>query len=143
MLAPKAMSSKLKQYYKSLSCMRGERKTVADCLATVFQFLLFGAPEDLAVFHYELHGFQRFDVMNRIAADRDNVRERSWRNGADLSIHVEHDGGARRCALNSIHRRHTKFRHVREFLRDRFGPRDPAHVSSEHYLDASLKRLFE
>src|SRR5713226_1397286 len=58
---------------------------------------------DLAVFHHELHVFQNLYVPKRVAAHGDDVGIRSGRNHADLSLHVEHLGGSRSCALDRVH----------------------------------------
>src|SRR5208282_689691 len=58
------------------------------------------ALEDLAVFHHELHIFQGFDVLQRIATYRDDVGKGSRRNNAESPVHFEHCGGRGGCALN-------------------------------------------
>src|SRR5207302_6100047 len=113
MLTVKPMSSELKRYPESFFPNR--RKT-GSCPATVDSIGQPSPLEDLAVFHHELHIFQCFDVMQRIAVDGNNVCERPWREHADLSLHIEHHCGARGGALDGFHRRHAKLCHPRKLL---------------------------
>src|ERR1700739_2733906 len=92
-------------------------------------------PENLAVLHDKTHVLQEPDVLQGIAADRDDIRVGSGCNGAELTFLVEHDSRARSCALDCVHGRHSELNHAREFLRDRFGPGNSSHVSAEHNLD--------
>src|SRR5882762_8982911 len=115
MLALKPMSSELKRYYKSLSCRHGLEEDMRFSLSRSILRTL----ENSAVFHYELHILQYFNVAQRISTHRNNIRIRPRRKHSDLSFSVEHDGRPRGCALNGIHRLHAKFRHARELRSDR------------------------
>src|SRR6266852_8069866 len=131
MLTAKAMSSELKRSPESffpnwrIWRIKTNRPAMVDSIGSQSPL------EDLAVFHHELHIFQCFDVMQRIAVDGNNVRERPRCQHPDLSLHVEHDRGARGRALDGLHRRHAEFRHPRELLRDGLGPWNPAHIGAE------------
>ena len=46
--------------------------------------------EHLSVFHHEPDSSQFFDVLQRVARDRDDIRIRARRHYANLSDHVEH-----------------------------------------------------
>src|SRR5580692_5156677 len=113
MLAAKPLSRELKRSEQSL-IHRGKKREFASS-----RFL---ALEDLAVFHHELHILQYFDVMQRIAADRNYVGKRPWRNHSDLALHLEHGRGPGGCALDGVHWLHAKIRHARKLLGDRLAP---------------------
>src|ERR1700733_3289646 len=134
MLAAKQLSSELKRSKQSL-IHRGKKREFAPS-----RFL---ALEDLAVFHYELHILQCFDVMQRIAADRNYVGKRPWRNHSDLAFHFEHGGGPRGCALDSVHWLHAQIHHARKLLCDRLAPWNSTHVCAEHDLHSTLECLLE
>src|SRR5580700_3416068 len=134
MLAAKQLSSELKRSKQSL-IHRGKKREFAPS-----RFL---ALEDLAVFHYELHILQCFDVMQRIAADRNYVGKRPRRNHSDLALHLEHGRGPGGCALDRVHWLHAQIRHAPELLRDRLAPWNSAHVGAEDDLHSRLKRLLE
>jgi len=63
-------------------------------LNSPLRFLAAFALEDLAVFHHELHASQGFDILQRIAAHRDDVGKGSGRNDAEFPIHVQHNSCA-------------------------------------------------
>src|SRR5215472_13888361 len=94
--------------------------------------------ENLPVFHDERNVLQPLDVVQWIAADRNDVGIGSRRNHPDLPFHVEHDRGARGGAVNCVHRLHAEVDHAREFLRDGLAPRDAAHVGAKHDLHPRL-----
>src|SRR5271154_832828 len=99
--------------------------------------------EYLAVFHHELHIFQRFDVAQGVTTHRYHVRKRPRCNHPKLSVHVEHGGCARGRALNGIHRGHAQIHHTRELLRDRLGPWNSTHVRSKDNFHSSPQRFSE
>src|ERR1039458_10002442 len=77
----------------------------AEISLSLLRLLAAIALEDFSVFHDELHILQRFHVAQWVAVDCNDVRKCAWSDHSELSLHVEHGGGARGCALNGVHRR--------------------------------------
>ena len=83
------------------------------------------------------------DVFQRVAVDGDHVGVGARRNDSDFTLHVEHFGGAGRCGLDCVHRRHAKIHHAGEFLSHGFGPGHAADVGAEDDLQVRLQRFLE
>src|SRR6266536_4175758 len=102
--------------------------------------------EHLAILHHKTHMLENLDVRQRVARYSHYIRISAWRAHAAPSFHLQQFRGPRSCALNSLNRRHAKFHHAREFLRDRLRPRNSSHVGPKGNLHSRLqclaKRLF-
>src|SRR5882762_2747317 len=104
MLTAEPMSSELRRFRESLFRV-GEKWELQPLTLSLHRFDSrsgAAAPEDLAVFHYELQILECLGVSQWIGVHGDNVGKCAWRHHADLAFHVEHDGGTRGCALNGV-----------------------------------------
>src|SRR5262249_19789850 len=95
------------------------------------------------VFHHESHVPEFLDILQWIARNCDYVRIRSRCYHANLSRHVEHLGGARRCTLDGVHGHHAKSDHARELLCDRLRPGNAPDIGSKDNLHSCLQGSLE
>src|SRR5216684_3242247 len=99
--------------------------------------------EHRAVLHHKSHLLQNAHVLQRVSRHGHNIRKRARRHHADLAFHVQHFRRSRSRGLDRVHRRHSKPNHALEFLRNRLGPRHPAHVRAKHNLQVRVQRFLE
>src|SRR5579859_5628274 len=99
--------------------------------------------EHRPVVHHEVHVLQFRHFFQRIAGNRDDIRVRSRRHHSDLAFHVQQFARARRRRLNRVHWRHSETHQAFELLRQRFRPRNPAHVRFVHDFQMRRERFLE
>src|ERR1700730_2644641 len=140
-------SSRIDALCSHRSACQGNLRT--NCSVTHFRSLpnprgeLLLPSKDCSVLHDKLHALEHLDVAQRVSIHRDDVGISARSHHSDLSLHIEHHGRAGRGTLNRIHRLHTEFHHAREFLGNRLGPRNSAHVGAEDDFHPTFQRLLE
>src|SRR3984885_7249383 len=107
MLTARPMSRKLKEIQQIFTCPGHRWSCRLLPLTSPLRLRAAFALEDPAVLHHELHILQGFNILQRIAADRDDVGKSSGRYHADLPLHLQHRSWARGCTLYGFHRWHA------------------------------------